>query len=160
MRPKFTRETKQTKFGLAHKTCDGRWRVYQGRRISKNTGKSVPFYAYLSRLVWEDERGPIPVDYEVHHGPGGKDDDRIENLLCVSKPKHIEIHRYESHFFIDGIEMKHCAGGCDRDLPISSFNMSFNSVSPSKYYRSNCKQCQYAYVKEWRRIKKCERVAA
>src|SRR6478609_8406208 len=125
--PSFlTRETKGTKYGLAHKTHDGRWRVYRGRRISKRTGKSVPFYAYLSRLVWEDLVGPIPPGCQIHHGPGGKADDSIGNLKCWTKPVHIDFHRNERKTFVGGsggVEVRTCSGACGRTMPAIFFQL-------------------------------------
>jgi hypothetical protein len=49
------------------------------------------------RKIWYDNFGDIPVDengisYEIHHINGNHNDNRIENLACVSITEHYEIH--------------------------------------------------------------------
>ena len=38
--------------------------------------------------VWMERYGDIPVDHVIHHLNGVKDDNRLENLICISKYKH------------------------------------------------------------------------
>jgi group I intron endonuclease len=49
------------------------------------------------RRVWYDHFGEIPRDengisYEIHHINGDHNDNRIENLICVSISEHYDIH--------------------------------------------------------------------
>jgi len=49
------------------------------------------------RRLWHNHHGEIPVDengisYEVHHINGDYNDNRIENLKCVSIEEHFNIH--------------------------------------------------------------------
>lgn len=49
------------------------------------------------RKVWEEVHGPIPVDgvgrtYEIHHIDGDRNNNSIENLMCVSIQEHYNIH--------------------------------------------------------------------
>lgn len=44
-------------------------------------------------LVWETFVGPIPKGYEIHHINGNKQDNRLENLQCLTKEEHKEIHK-------------------------------------------------------------------
>lgn len=44
------------------------------------------------RYVWEKHNGKIPEDYFIHHINGDKQDNRIENLMCVSRKEHGKIH--------------------------------------------------------------------
>lgn len=51
----------------------------------------------LHRRVWHEKYGDIPVDengmsYEIHHVNGDHNDNRIENLKCVSVSEHFNIH--------------------------------------------------------------------
>lgn len=47
------------------------------------------YYFYL----WKSKNGEIPKGYVLHHINKISDDDRIENLVCISRKEHIEIHR-------------------------------------------------------------------
>jgi hypothetical protein len=49
------------------------------------------------RKVWKEHYGEIPKDidersYEIHHVDGNKENNNIENLICVSIQKHYDIH--------------------------------------------------------------------
>ena len=49
------------------------------------------------RKIWHEHYGNIPVDengisYEIHHINGNHNDNRIENLMCLSIADHYEIH--------------------------------------------------------------------
>ncbi len=46
-----------------------------------------------SRFIWEQHNGKIPEGFMIHHINGIKDDDRIENLMCVSRKEHGQLHR-------------------------------------------------------------------
>jgi hypothetical protein len=51
----------------------------------------------IHRRIWHDNYGEIPIDengisYEIHHINGNYNDNRIENLKCVSIEEHYNIH--------------------------------------------------------------------
>jgi len=51
----------------------------------------------IYRKIWESHFGLIPVDedgrtYEIHHINGNHNDNRIENLLCLSISDHFKLH--------------------------------------------------------------------
>jgi hypothetical protein len=46
----------------------------------------------VHRQVWIRHNGRIPFMHEVHHINGNKKDNRIENLMLVTKSKHRLIH--------------------------------------------------------------------
>lgn len=49
------------------------------------------------RKIWENANGPIPVDelgrsYEIHHIDGNRENNDLNNLICVSIEEHYQIH--------------------------------------------------------------------
>lgn len=44
-------------------------------------------------FLWKSKNGEIPKGYVLHHINKISDDDRLENLVCISRKEHIEIHR-------------------------------------------------------------------
>ena len=49
----------------------------------------------LHRDVWEFYKGTIPNGFDIHHINGNKEDNRIENLECLSKSEHTK--KYSPH---------------------------------------------------------------
>lgn len=49
-------------------------------------------WRYRSRLVWEAANGPIPPGILIHHGNENPIDDRLENLMAVTRAEHARIH--------------------------------------------------------------------
>lgn len=52
------------------------------------------------RRLWRKHYGPIPVDeegrrYELHHIDGNRNNNTIENLMCVSAEEHLKIHELQ-----------------------------------------------------------------
>ena len=55
------------------------------------------------RRIWEKAYGPIPVDedgrsFEIHHINKDHNDNRLENLACVSIQEHFSIHLKQGDF--------------------------------------------------------------
>ena len=51
-------------------------------------GKVIPEH----RFIWEQNYGPIPKGYEIHHINGDGKDNRIENLMCLTHSEHLRLH--------------------------------------------------------------------
>ena len=49
-------------------------------------------YQAEHRVVWEDANGSIPKGYIVHHKNEIKNDNRLENLECISRKEHNHLH--------------------------------------------------------------------
>jgi len=44
------------------------------------------------RYVWEKANGPIEAGYVIHHSNENKTDNRLENLECLRRGKHVQGH--------------------------------------------------------------------
>jgi len=53
-------------------------------------------YIYEHILIWRMNRGDIPEGFIIHHINGKRDDNRIENLQCMSQSDHMKLHRAEN----------------------------------------------------------------
>ena len=51
---------------------------------------------YCHRLIWEQDIGPIPEGYDIHHKDGNKLNNLLENLECLSKADHMRLHANET----------------------------------------------------------------
>ena len=73
------------KYGNAKLNEDGYYII-----TSRKKGYS---HKFLHKLIWEDWYGkPVPDGYVIHHLNGDKTDNRIQNLQCVERSKHIAFH--------------------------------------------------------------------
>lgn len=50
---------------------------------------------YCHRIIWEEDVGPIPEGFDVHHKDGNKLNNLLENLDCISKSDHMRLHSQE-----------------------------------------------------------------
>lgn len=53
--------------------------------------------SYHYRKIWETTNGTIPKDefgrsYEIHHKDGNRENNELENLICVTIQEHYDIH--------------------------------------------------------------------
>jgi len=44
------------------------------------------------RIIWEQDVGPIPKGFEIHHVDGNKLNNSFDNLQCLSKSDHMKLH--------------------------------------------------------------------
>jgi hypothetical protein len=49
-------------------------------------------WRYRSRIVWAAANGPIPAGILIHHDNEDPMDDRLENLMPVTRAEHARIH--------------------------------------------------------------------
>ena len=52
-------------------------------------------WQYYSIYLFEQKYGKVPSGHVIHHVNKISDDDRIENLVCVSRAEHTKIHKKE-----------------------------------------------------------------
>ncbi len=71
-----------TKFGNAYKRKDGYFQISSG----VNQGK------LLHRLIYEENFGPIPEGFHIHHLDNDKNNNALENLVLISKSNHHKLH--------------------------------------------------------------------
>jgi hypothetical protein len=48
------------------------------------------------RIIWEQDVGPIPDGYDIHHKDGNKFNNLLSNLECLSKSDHMALHANEN----------------------------------------------------------------
>lgn len=73
--------------------------------------------AYLHRAVWEDEVGPIPDGWDVHHVDHDKTNNARTNLHCLSKADHTRLHAAEEVMPNDSFSVDILTGGYPRAVP-------------------------------------------
>lgn len=74
----------KTEFGTANLDSGGYYRVTSTKE--GNYGKLV------HRLIYEDNYGPIPNGYPIHHIDFDKTNNNIENLQLLTKSQHHSLH--------------------------------------------------------------------
>ncbi|MBF0709738.1 MULTISPECIES: HNH endonuclease signature motif containing protein [unclassified Gemella] len=70
---------------------------YKFRRDTKtgyylSTKKIFGFRPRLHVYMWIKHNGEIPKGYQIHHKDENKDNNEIDNLMCMTKKKHLEWH--------------------------------------------------------------------
>jgi len=96
-------DIKRRKGNFCSIECRGKWQsqnivrervpTYKGGRKLNGDGYvqiliGTNQYEFEHRLVWEKANGKIPKGYIIHHLNGLKTDNRLENLICISRTMH------------------------------------------------------------------------
>jgi hypothetical protein len=88
------RKLSEKKKRLRYEAEGKRYESWKGGRYTHSDG-----YVYVTpkigmrptlehRWLWEQANGPIPKDHHIHHLNGIRNDNRLENLICVPKREH------------------------------------------------------------------------
>jgi hypothetical protein len=104
-------------------------------------------------LVWEAHHGAVPAGMELHHVNGNKLDNRIENLLPVTRLEHKRIH--SGCELRDGVWWKRC-----RKCLVFKPAPEFYEYPGRKGLMSTCKACCSRLAVENKRRRRARREAA
>jgi hypothetical protein len=63
-------------------------KAYKHRRIGGRAGKM----RLAHHIIWENAYGPILKGFEIHHIDHNKQNNDLENLICISKFDHQKFH--------------------------------------------------------------------
>jgi hypothetical protein len=79
----------------SHKWKGGRWKNNLGYifiYIPDHPEANKDGYVLEHRYVWEQVNGPLKSNEVVHHINGVRDDNRIENLIAITRADHSKYH--------------------------------------------------------------------
>ncbi len=92
-RPCANAAGKYNRPGLSNPNWRGGRTRHQGYiRVKNPDPNGKPRYIGEHILVWERANGPVPKGWLVHHLNGLKDDNRLENLVAMSRSRHHRNH--------------------------------------------------------------------
>jgi hypothetical protein len=63
-----------------------------GYEMTTSNGSCGASRTHLHRAIWEDNFGPIPTGYIVHHIDGDIHNNCIDNLRCMTMGDHTKLH--------------------------------------------------------------------
>ena len=102
-------------------------------------------------IVWESHFGPVPVGMELHHRNGNKLDNRIENLMLVSRLEHKRFH--SECIKVGDRWLKRCR----RCLWYRPIDTDFYVYPGKGGVQSKCRRCHIDLVVESKRRRKAKR---
>jgi hypothetical protein len=136
-----------------------KFQMYEGKKFTlRNNG----YYAAttgnrvkMHRYVWQKFNGSIPIGFDIHHINEDKEDNRIENLECLSKSEHTRKYGSFNNQYGKGrrplevvdengivIETYSCTSVCAKDLNVSV--SAIRNVLIGRTKRCKGKKIRYA----------------
>lgn len=92
---------------------------------------------HRAKFVWEEQYGPVPEGFDVHHIDENQQNDDLSNLELVEGHLHKQGIHGSNRKIIDGVVHKMCFR-CKRYFPESSFTQTY------------CGTCWPQYMRGWR----------
>ena len=123
----------KTKWGNAKIRNDGYYYI----TTKENNGK------LLHRLIYEDEFGPIPQGFVVHHLDGNKQNNEINNLVLLSISEHHSMHATKENHPRWGTSIVDQHGGLDFIVNQKSKNKTMTGIAEEIGYTSPVPIHQY-----------------
>ena len=116
----------------------------------------------LHVYVWEKFNGPVPQGYNIHHFDENKNDNQIDNLMCMTKSEHHTWHaKHDRAKMIDkwrkNLDKARIEASKWHKTPEGREVMSesHKGISPKKRYVKKCKNCGKSYRAAFNRSKFC-----
>jgi HNH endonuclease len=110
--------------------------LWQGRRTRGGYGriKVQGHDIAVHRLIWEENYGPIPAGFEIHHV--------CENGLCV-RPTHLQLRRHRKHM-----------GRHARPISVKERRARWRIESKRRYYTKKADGFRKLKNGEWKQVRK------
>lgn len=110
-------------------TYNNGYAYYDGKKFRKDT--KTGYYLSTTKIgngrkrlhvyVWEKNNGEIPKGYQIHHYDENKDNNEVDNLICMTKSEHNAWHAKHDR---------------ERMLPIWRESMDKARIEASKWHKS------------------------
>jgi hypothetical protein len=98
---------------------------------------------FVHVITWESAHGPVPPGCQIHHVNEDKQDNRLENLLCVNAVEHKRLHG--GCELREGQWWKACKD-CREVKPLTAAHWYFDANGWERYRR--CRPCHIRNVAE------------
>lgn len=111
------------------------YRRYDGRLYYNAPGGGNS----LHRQVWSDANGEIPAGHDIHHRDRDHDNNRIENLECISRKEHARMHLKERLSGTLGEKLKRWRGSKKGKLTLKKNAKKMLARTPERAF--TCSDC-------------------
>jgi hypothetical protein len=121
------------------------WRkIYKGREyvVWKEDGKQRRQLAH--RWIWEQEHGPIPGGYHIHHKDHDQLNNDLANLQLIEAGEHWKHHGELRTAEVERDGQRRCST-CEEWKDLEEFAARANAPR-----QSQCRTCSREYLRKWR----------